>query len=144
MCWALFLVIPFVGRLRLFYQTSWMVRMFWWWNHACMQFAWVRYGYLAGMLVTAMVIFIRRRRVKNFVSGMKKSDLNGYKVWVGDFSFSPFATGLIYYRIVLPKIMTETFLPEELQLVYLHERTHIRLGHLWLYFLWDIGAAFCG
>ncbi len=138
MCWALFLVIPFVGRLRLFYQTSWMVGMFWWWNHACMQFAWVRYGYLAGMLVTAMVIFIRRRRVNNFVSGMKKWDLNGYKVWVGDFSFSPFATGLIHYRIVLPTIMTETFLPEELQLVYLHERTHIRLGHLWLYFLWDI------
>ncbi len=141
MCWGVFLVIPFVGKLKLFYQTPWMVRMFWWWNHACMQFTWVRYGYLVGMLATAAVIFIRRRRVKNFVSGMKKWDLNGHEVWVGDFSFSPFATGLIHYRIVLPQIMTETFLPEELQLVCLHEQIHIRLGHLWLYFLWDVGRS---
>lgn len=139
MCWAVFLVIPFVGRLKLFYQSSWMVRLFWWWNHACMKFGWVRYGYLAGMLVTAVVIFIRRRRVKNFVSDMKKWNLNGHEVWVGDFSFTPFTTGLIYNRVVLPKVMAETFLPEELQLVYLHEQTHIRLGHLWLFFLWDIG-----
>lgn len=139
MCWAVFLVIPFVGKLKLFYQSYWMVRLFWWWNHACMKFAWVRYGYLAGMLVTAAVIFIQRRRVKKFVSTMKKQDLNGHDVWVGDFSFTPFTTGLIHNRVVLPRIMAETFLPEDLQLVYLHEQTHIRLGHLWLYFLWDIG-----
>ncbi len=141
MCWAVFLVIPFVGRLKLFYQSPWMVRMFWWWNYACMEFAWVRYGYLAGMFVTAAVIFIRRRRVKNFVSGMKKWDLNGHEVWVGDFSFTPFTTGLIRNRVVLPRVMTETFLPEELQLVYLHEQTHTHLGHLWLYLLWDIGRS---
>lgn len=141
MCWAVFLVIPFVGRLKLFYQSPWMIRLFWWWNHACMKSAWVRYGYLAGMLVTAAVIFIRRRRVKNFVIGMKRWDLNGHEVWVGDFSFTPFTTGLIRNRVVLPRVMTETFLPEDLQLVYLHEQTHIHLGHLWLYFLWDIGRS---
>lgn len=141
MCWAVFLVIPFVGRLKLFYQSPWMVRLFWWWNHACMKYAWVRYGYLAGMLVTAVVILIRRRRVKNFVSNMKKRKLNGHEVWVGDFSFTPFTTGLIHNRVVLPRVMADNFLPEELQLVYLHERIHVRLGHLWLFFLWDIGRS---
>lgn len=139
MCWAVFFVIPFVGRLKLFYQSYWMVRLFWWWNSACMKSAWVRYGYLAGMLVTAVVVFARRRRVRNFVSYTEKHTINGNEVWVGETSFTPFTTGLIRNRVVLPRIMIETYLPEELQLVYLHERTHVRLGHLWLYFLWDIG-----
>lgn len=141
MSWGVFLVIPFVGKLKLFYEASWMVRAFWWWNSACMQFAWVRYGYMAGVLITAIIIFYRRRRVRKFVSGMEKTNLYGTNIWLGDFSVTPFTTGLIRPKIALPRVMTDSFSQEELKLVCLHEQTHIRLGHLWLYFLWDIGRS---
>lgn len=141
MSWVVFLVIPFVGKLKLFYEASWMVRTFWWWNSACMQFAWVRYGYMAGVLITAIIIFYRRRRVRKFVSGMEKTNLYGTNIWLGDFSVTPFTTGLIRPKIALPRVMTDSFSQEELKLVCLHEQMHIRLGHLWLYFLWDIGRS---
>lgn len=134
--WLLFLVIPFVGRLKLFYENAWMLRLFWWWNSACM-----RYGYLAGMFLTAAVIFRRRRHVRTVVSHMKRTSLGEHEVWVADFSVTPFTTGLLHCRIVLPQNMKDTFSSEELRLICLHEKIHRRLGHLWFYFLWDIGRS---
>lgn len=139
--WTLFLVVPFVGKLKLFYEMPWMIRLFWWWNSACMKFVWVRYGYLIGIFVTAIMIFYQRRRVRMVVADMKSASLDGKEVRLADFSVTPFTTGLFRSRIVLPEIIRETFSSEELRLICLHERTHARLGHLWCYFLWDIGRS---
>jgi len=45
---------------------------------------------------------------------------------------------VFHSKVVVPKVVKDTFEAEELQAVLLHERIHIRLGHLWFYFLWDI------
>ena len=54
---------------------------------------------------------------------------------------SPCAIGLITPRIIIPKVMTEKLSKEQLNTVILHEKTHIRLGHLWLFFAWEIFAS---
>ena len=103
MCWGVFLVIPFVGKLKLFYQTPWMVRMFWLWNHACMQFTWVRYGYLVGMLATATVIFIRRNDMKSYSAN--KVGMTSYSrfIPIGNFMSKP-ALHLLENRYPMPGV----------------------------------------
>jgi len=50
----------------------------------------------------------------------------------------PFTTGLIHTRTVVLKGILQNFQTEELKIILFHERTHIRLGHLWYYLLWDM------
>lgn len=49
-----------------------------------------------------------------------------------------FVIGVFKPRTVLPKVITEEYTEEELKSVLLHEKTHIKLGHLLIYFLWDV------
>lgn len=51
---------------------------------------------------------------------------------------TPFTVGLLKPKIVLPKVMVDSCGRDELRTVIRHEQTHIRLGHLWFGFAWDI------
>ena len=50
---------------------------------------------------------------------------------VTDMNVTPLTVGLFAPKIVIPKVMPESYSREELRSVIQHERTHIRLGHLW-------------
>ena len=50
---------------------------------------------------------------------------------VTDMNVTPLTVGLFAPKIVIPKVMLESYSREELRSVIQHERTHIRLGHLW-------------
>ena len=107
LAWSLFLAVPFVGKLELFYNNALMCRLFLWWNNGCIRYPAISYGYLLGIAVSGGMIFWQQRKLKRQIRHMTPKEIDGKTIYV-----------------------SET--------VLLHERTHIRLGHLWVYLLWDI------
>ena len=136
--WSIFLLVPFVGKLELFYNNILMRRLFLWWNNICIKYSAIGYCYLLGVVISGVFIFRQHRKLQKQISGMEQRTIDGKKVYISEMPVTPFTIGVFHSKIVVPKVMKDTFETEELQAVLLHERTHIRLGHLWFYLLWDI------
>lgn len=138
MLWTGFLFIPFLGKLKLFYENEAAFKLTWRMTYGTMKNIWFDYIYMAGIFVTAFCIFGKRRRLSRIVAGMKTSDFEGTKLYVTDMNVTPFTSGLLKPKIVLPQIMLDSYGKGELMAIIQHEKTHIRLGHLWYGFGWDV------
>ncbi len=138
MSWALFLVIPFLGRLKMFYENAAVLKATWRITAVTASWLWGDRIYMAGILVTAICIFGKRIRLQRTVSGMEKVMFENVRIYVTDMNITPFTVGLLKPKIVLPKVMADSYSKDELKSVIQHEQTHIRLGHLWFGFAWDI------
>ena len=138
MPWALFLIIPFLGKLKLFYENKAVVRVTGRITHGTMTCLWADRIYMAGILIAAVCIFGKRLRLRKSVAGMEKVSLDNMQVRITDMNVTPFTVGLFAPKIVIPKVMLESYSREELRSVIQHERTHIRLGHLWFGLAWDV------
>ena len=138
MPWALFLVIPFLGRLKLFYENEAVRKLTGWLTGVTMSCLWADRIYMAGILIAAICIFGKRIRLQRTVSGMEKVMFENVRIYVTDMSITPFTVGLLKPKIVLPKVMADSYSKDELKSIIQHEQTHIRLGHLWFGFAWDI------
>lgn len=136
--WSSFLLVPFLGRLKMFYENVIVCRATWWLTRITMSCLWVDRIYMAGVLAAAVCIFCKRLRLRKLVAGMERISLNAVRISVTDMHVTPFTVGLFAPRIVIPKVMLENYSGEELESVIQHERTHIRLGHLWFGLAWDI------
>ena len=99
---------------------------------------WADRIYMAGILIAAVCIFGKRLRLRKSVAGMEKVSLDNMQVRITDMNVTPFTVGLFAPKIVIPKVMLESYSREELRSVIQHERTHIRLGHLWFGLAWDV------
>lgn len=151
--WSSFLLVPFLGRLKLFYENKAVVNMTWRLTTATMSWIWADRIYIAGVFAAAMCIFGKRLHLRKLVSGMERFSLDNTRLWeaafssniqvsVTDMNITPFTVGLFAPRIVIPKVMLENCGEDELKTVIQHERTHIRLGHLWFGLAWDILRCF--
>jgi hypothetical protein len=69
---------------------------------------------------------------------MEKVSLDNMQVRITDMNVTPFTVGLFAPKIVIPKVMLESYSREESRSVIQHERTHIWLGHLWFGLAWDV------
>ena len=138
MVWSIFLIVPFLGKLKLFYENMLMCRMFMWWNNICIEYWQVRYGYLIGMMITASFIIWKYIKLHRLVSRMEKDRIDEQEIYINEMAVTPFTTGLIHARTVVPKVMLQNFRTEELKVILCHERAHVRLGHLWYYLLCDM------
>lgn len=138
MLWCLFLPLPFIGRMRFFYESSIGARMFVWWHNLCVKQYWVSWIYFLGIAVFGIYIIHRRRKLYRFAVGLGRERVGDTELFVCDRAVTPFTVGVFRPRIVIPKMMLEDFRTEELQVILLHEKTHIRLGHLWCYAVWDL------
>lgn len=138
MLWALFLLIPFLGKMKLFYENVLVVKATWWLTGSIMTYIWIAHIYMAGIWILFFYIFGKRIRLQRIVSRMKKQFIGGKPVYITDMNVTPFTVGLIRTKIVLPKVMVNSYNGEEIEAIIRHEKTHIRLGHLWCYFAWDI------
>lgn len=138
MSWGLLLVTPFLGKLKILYEEEFFRRWLDCWNVPCMNCWWARYGYLLGMAACAGVLFSGRKRLRRLVKNMERRRICGQEVRINELAATPFAIGLFCPDIVVPEVMQKEFRREELEAILLHERTHIRLGHLWFYLLWDL------
>lgn len=133
--WSFFLWLPFTGGLRLFYETRFGVRGFLWWADWNYRHQLTGKVYFLVMALFGGYLFYKRRKLQRFVGGLERL---GENIYVCDSSVTPFATGLLSPKIVLPESMVETYGREELDTILFHEKMHIRLGHLWCLFLWDV------
>ncbi len=138
MLWTWFLFIPFLGKLKLFYENEAVLRMTWRMTYGTMKNIWFDYIYIAGIFVTAFCIFGKRWHLSKIVAGMKTSAFEGTQLHITDMNVTPFTSGLLKPKIVLPQIMLDSYGKNELMAIIQHEKTHIRLGHLWYGFAWDI------
>ena len=126
MSWALFLVIPFLGRLKMFYENEAVRKLTGWLTGVTMSCLWADRIYMAGILVTAICIFGKRIRLQRTVSGMEKVMFENARIYVTDMSITPFTVGLLKPKIVLPKVMADSYSVEDLKALVQHEQTHIR------------------
>lgn len=136
--WAAFLIIPFLGRLKLFYENAVFSRITGWMIGNGRNYRWFGRIYSAGILVVVVCILGKRLHLQRAVARMKKASVDNISVRVTEMQVTPFTVGLLKPEIVLPQIMVESYSRDELNTVVQHERTHIRLGHLWCGFAWDI------
>ena len=136
--WSSFLLIPFLGKLKLFYENEAVVGITGRITHGTMTCLWADRIYMAGILIAAVCIFGKRLRLRKSVAGMEKVSLDNMQVRITDMNVTPFTVGLFAPKIVIPKVMLESYSREELRSVIQHEQTHIRLGHLWFGFAWDV------
>lgn len=138
MLWAFLLPLPFLGRLKLYYENPAAAKISAWMMAAMKKYNWISFIYMAGVLTFIILMAAKRLRLGKAVAGMKKISLGQFRVRITDMNITPFTAGLISPEIVLPRIMTVHYSSEELNLVIEHEKTHIRLGHLWFYWAWDL------
>lgn len=138
MVWLSFLLIPFLGRLKLFYENEAVLNATWRLTAATMSWLWADRLYMAGILAAFVCIFGKRLRLRRLVAGMERVSLSGIRVRVTDMKVTPFTAGLLKPGIVIPRVMLESYSREEVMAVVQHEQTHIRLGHLWFGLVWDI------
>jgi len=138
MLWALFLVIPFLGKLKLFYENETVLKATWRITAITTSWRWADRIYMTGILATAICIFGKRLRLWRAVTKMERVMFENTHIYVMDMNVTPFTVGLLKPRIVLPKIMVDSYSRDELKAIIQHEQTHIRLGHLWCGFVWDI------
>lgn len=135
--WGFMLPVLFVGKLRFFYESSIGVRLFLWWHNLCCKYICVTWIYLLGAAVLGVYIFRKRKRLQKMVHTMEKQQTGGREIFVTDTHITPFSTGLIHAKIVIPKIILQEYDENEIETIITHERVHIYMGHLWIYFLWD-------
>lgn len=136
--WSLFLLISFLGKLKLFYENEAVCKATWWITHGTMTCLWADRLYIAGIFAAFICIFGKRLRLLRLAAGMERVSLAYIRIRVTDMNVTPFTVGLFAPKIVIPKVILENYSEEELRTVILHEQTHIRLGHLWFGFAWDI------
>ena len=139
--WAAMLPVLLVGRLSVDYSGSKLYLPLLLWQSWCSGYWWVRYGYLAGVAVSLAVMIHRRRKLHRMLCGLPTEEIDGQTVYLCPLTVSPFTAGVLRPKIVLPTLAQEQLNESELRTILLHEQTHIRLGHLWYFSLWEVLCA---
>lgn len=136
--WSLFIPVLFVGRMKFFYENTIGIILFSWWAEFFKNHVWVYWLYIGGVFVHALLLWAKRRKMKKLAAGMEKRKAGDTVIYVTKLPVTPSAIGVLRTKIVMPEIILERYRSQELQTILLHEKMHIRLGHLWFYFLWDV------
>lgn len=138
MLWSLFIPVLFAGKIKFFYENTIGIILFSWWTEICKIHIWMNWLYLCGIFVYAARLFYKKRKLKKLVAGMERRILKDTSVYVTKMPVTPSTIGIFRPQIVMPEVMLKEYDRKELQTILLHEKTHIQLGHLLFYFLWDI------
>lgn len=136
--WSLFIPVLFVGKLKFFDESETGVKLFWWLREILVNHTWICWLYLCSALLFALMLIRRTRKLKRFVAGLEIRKVEDTLVYVTDIPVTPSTIGIFRPKIVVPEIMLREYSREEIQMILLHEKTHIRLGHLLIYSLWNI------
>ncbi len=70
--WSAFLLIPFLGKLKLFYENKAVVGITGRITHGTMTCLWAGYIYMAGIIIAVVCIFGKRMRLRRLAAGMEK------------------------------------------------------------------------
>lgn len=138
MLWSLFIPVLFAGKIKFFYENTIGILLFSWWTEICKTCIWINWLYICGIFVYAARRFYKKRKLKKMVAGMERRILEDTSIYVTKMPVTPSAIGIFRPKIIMPEVMLKEYDRKELRTILLHEKTHIQLGHLLFYFLWDI------
>ena len=136
--WSLFLPALFVGKIKFFYENTIGAILFSWWTEICKIHVWINWVYLCGVFVYAARLIYKKRELNKLVAGMEKREVDGTCIYVTKMPVTPSSIGIFRPKIIMPEVILKEYDQKDLQTILLHEKTHIQLGHLLFYFLWDI------
>ncbi len=136
--WSLFLPVLFVGKIKFFYEDTIGAILFSWWARICQIHVWINWVYLCGVFLYAARLFYKKRKLKKLVAGMEKREVEGTFIYVTKMPVTPSTIGIFRPKIIMPEVILKEYDQKDLHTILLHEKTHIQLGHLMFYFLWDI------
>ena len=133
--WCLLIPVVFCGKLHAYFETYIGFRLFYWWYLLCNK-RWISVMYFIGIIMAGIWLITKRKRLINSVNRLYDSKDYTSAFVVKEFpgQVSSFCTGCLKPVIVIPEGMSK----DEADIVIKHEETHIRLGHLWILFAYDI------
>lgn len=135
--WSVIIVLPFMGKLYACYENPVFVKATFWWTELCFEVDAVKWIYITGVVMTAAFLFRRKYRLLRMIRRLPAVCCGGVKVYVSPEAVTPFTIGGIHHRIVVPETLLHCLSAEELEVIVLHERAHIRLGHLLIFGIWN-------
>ncbi len=136
--WSMFIPVLFVGKMKFFYENRIGVKLFSRFTEMCMNHVWICWLYLCSVFLYAALLFCRRSKQNKMVESMEKRKVDGTVIYVTKMPVTPSTVGVFRPKIVMPEIILKEYDHKEFQTILLHEKTHIRLGHLLFYLLWDV------
>ncbi len=136
--WSLFVPVLFAGKMKFFYENTAGVILFTWWTGIFTRNIWMNWLYLCVVFILGVRLVYERRRLKKLIAGMEKRNLGDTTVYVTQMPVTPSTIGVLRPKIIIPALMWKEYDQKELQTILLHEKMHIRSGHLLFYFLWDV------
>lgn len=136
--WSLMPLTLFGGTLKVFDENAFAWQWFGWWKDVCASLSLVNFVYLLGVVIATVWIVKQRREFGKAVRLMRRSRTRGKSIYVCESNVTPFSSGLLKPKIVIPDVICKTYSHQELAVILRHEETHIRLGHLWFYGFWDV------
>ena len=136
--WALFIPVLFAGRMRFFDENRIGLMLSAWWKMLTINHVWICWLYFGVAFVYAVMLFRDRRKRRKQVAGMEKRKLEDTVVYVADIPVTPSTIGVFRPKIVMPEVIIREYDRKEIRTILLHEKIHIRLGHLLFYLLWDV------
>ena len=124
--WSLFILIPFFGRLKVYFEgmkQSWKICLpFFLCQEISITYPLVRAVYFAVIILLLIRRHIISERMKGLLRATKETVILGEKIFITDMAVSPCAVGLIRPRIIIPEIMIEKLPEEQLKTIILHEK----------------------
>lgn len=136
--WTLLIPLPFMGKMKFFYETEAGIGLFRWWQKLIFENIGLGYLYLLIVVLLGILIFTKRRKLWLYAKKLNCTKIDGTTVYISDLTVTPFVVGVVRPKIVLPEIMVDSFNERELKTIIVHEQVHIKQGHLVWYVLWDI------
>ena len=136
--WSLFVPVLFAGKMKFFYENTVGILAFSSWTGLLIHYRWLNWLYFGVMFLYAIRLLGKRRKLHRLAAGMERRQVDGASVFVTELPVTPYTIGVLCPKIILPQAILEQYSEKELRAILLHEKEHIRSGHLLFYFLWDI------
>lgn len=136
--WSLFVPALFVGKMKFFYENTVGILAFSLWTGLLIHHRWLNWLYFGVMFLYAIRLLGKRRKLHRLAAGMERRQVDGASVFVTELPVTPYTIGVFCPKIIMPQAILEQYSGKELQTILIHEKEHIRSGHLLFYFLWDI------
>lgn len=135
--WSVIVILPFMGKLRACYENPVFVKATLWWTKLCFEVSAVKWIYIGGVIVMAVLLLRQKCRLLHMIKRLPSVCYDGAKVHVVPEAVTPFTIGWIRHYIVVPEAFLHCLSEEELEVIVLHERVHIRLGHLLIFGIYN-------
>ena len=136
--WSLFLPALFAGKMKFFYENAAGSFVFSSWTGLLINHRWLNWLYFGAMFLYTVRLLHKRRKPNRLTAYMERRQVDDTSVFVTDLPVTPYTIGVFCPKIIVPRTILEQYNREELGTILLHEKEHIRAGHLLFYFLWDI------